>query len=55
MCVYHMQDNATAHTEIFQSVVNKSKSSNPITGLGRPLGSQEVEAPRFFDNWHNQW
>jgi hypothetical protein len=24
------------------------KKSNPITGLDRPLGSQEVEAPRFF-------
>jgi hypothetical protein len=26
--------------------------SNPITGLDRPLGSQEVEAPRFLDNRH---
>jgi len=26
--------------------------SNPITGLNRPLGFQEVEAPRFQDNWH---
>jgi hypothetical protein len=26
--------------------------SNPITGLDRPLGFQEVEAPRFLDNWH---
>jgi hypothetical protein len=24
--------------------------SNPITGLDRPLGFQEVEAPRFLDN-----
>jgi hypothetical protein len=26
--------------------------SNPITGLDRPLGFQEVEAPRFQDNRH---
>ena len=26
--------------------------SNPITGLGRPWGFQEVEAPRFQDNRH---
>jgi hypothetical protein len=26
--------------------------SNPITGLGRPFGFQEVEAPRFQDNRH---
>jgi hypothetical protein len=26
------------------------KKSNPITGLDRPLGFQEVEAPRFLDN-----
>jgi hypothetical protein len=26
--------------------------SNPITGLDRPLGFQEVEAPRFLDNRH---
>jgi hypothetical protein len=25
---------------------------NPITGLDRPLGLQEVEAPRFLDNRH---
>jgi hypothetical protein len=28
------------------------EKSNPITGLDRPLGSQEVEAPRFLDNRH---
>ena len=28
------------------------KQSNPITGLDRPWGFQEVEAPRFQDNWH---
>jgi hypothetical protein len=26
--------------------------SNPVTGLHRPLGFQEVEAPRFLDNRH---
>jgi hypothetical protein len=26
--------------------------SNPITGLDRPLGFQEVEAPRFLDSRH---
>jgi hypothetical protein len=26
--------------------------SNPITGLDRPLGLHEVEAPRFLDNQH---
>jgi hypothetical protein len=26
--------------------------SNTITGLDRPLGFQEVEAPRFIDNRH---
>jgi len=25
---------------------------NPITGLDRPRGSQEVEVPRFQDNRH---
>ena len=25
---------------------------NPITGLDRPRGFQETEAPRFHDNWH---
>jgi len=30
---------------------NKRKS-NPITGLDRPRGFQEVEAPRFQDNRH---
>jgi hypothetical protein len=27
-------------------------SSNPITGLNRPRGFQEVEAPRFQDSRH---
>jgi hypothetical protein len=31
----------------------KSKS-NPITGLDKPRGFQEVEAPRFQDNRHTK-
>ena len=31
------------------------KTSNPITGLDRPLGLQEVEAPRFQDDRHMKW
>jgi hypothetical protein len=30
----------------------KLRQNNPITGLDRPLGFQEVEAPRFADNGH---
>jgi hypothetical protein len=32
------------------SVVQSTRQSNPITGLDRPLGFQEVEAYRFLDN-----
>ena len=32
----------------------KKKQSNPITGLRRPWGFQEVEAPRFQDKRHMQ-
>ena len=28
------------------------RQSNPITGLDRPRGFQEVEAPKFQDNRH---
>jgi hypothetical protein len=31
---------------------SSSHKSNPITGLDRPCGFQEVEAPRFLDNRH---
>jgi hypothetical protein len=31
---------------------HKIKKSNAITGLDRPLGYQEVEAPRFLDSRH---
>jgi len=34
-------------------VLNKNKKkSNPIIGLDRPRGFQEVETPKFQDNWH---
>ena len=32
--------------------VLKKRYSNPITGLDRPRGFQEVEVPRFQDNRH---
>jgi hypothetical protein len=32
----------------------KSKKSFPATGLDRPLGFQEVEAPEFLDNRHTK-
>jgi hypothetical protein len=32
--------------------VCRISTSNPITGLDRPLGFQKVEAPRFLDNRH---
>jgi hypothetical protein len=35
------------------SIVRRNES-NPITGLDRPLGFQEVEAPRFIDNRHTK-
>jgi hypothetical protein len=31
-----------------QNYIKRILKSNPITGLDRPLGFQEVEAPRFF-------
>jgi len=33
-------------------VKKKNIKKNPITGLDRPSGFQEVEAPRFQDNQH---
>jgi hypothetical protein len=38
--------------EKYPRILTSLKSSNPITGLERPLGFQEVEAPRFLDNRH---
>jgi hypothetical protein len=35
-----------------EQILCTTKKSNPITGLYRPLGGQEVEAPRFLDNRH---
>jgi hypothetical protein len=34
------------------TVVVMQRQSNPITGLDRPIGFQEVEAPRFQDIRH---
>ena len=39
---------------IFHTVRRESKSSIPITGLERPWGFQEVEAPRFQDIRHTK-
>jgi hypothetical protein len=36
---------------MFHGMISKSKSF-PATGLDRPLGFQEVEAPEFLDNRH---
>jgi hypothetical protein len=35
-------------------MIIKYKKTSPITGLDRPLGFQEVEAPRFTDNRHTK-
>jgi hypothetical protein len=42
-----VQTGSGAHTASY--IMDKS---NPITGLDRPIGFQEVEAPRFQDNRH---
>ena len=36
----------------FSFIEKNKKKSYPITGLNRPWGFQEVEAPRFQDNRH---
>jgi len=36
----------------WQNEVKVKRYSNPITGLARPWGFQEFEAPRFQDNRH---
>jgi hypothetical protein len=38
--------------EFTEIVICKAKQSNPITGLDRPIGFQEIEAPRFQDSRH---
>jgi hypothetical protein len=35
-----------------KSRVEEKRKSNPWSGLDRPWGFQEVEVPRFQDNWH---
>jgi hypothetical protein len=56
------------YTKVVQQVVNYSMKavtddkiwrwrwrwSFPTTGLDRPLGFQEVEAPEFLDNWRRK-
>jgi hypothetical protein len=34
------------------SAHKKKRQSSPTTGLDRPTGFEEVEAPRFLDNRH---
>jgi hypothetical protein len=34
--------------------LSMTNTTNPITGLDRPWGFQEVEAPRFHDNRHSK-
>ena len=36
----------------FTTTNTQNKKGNPITGLDRPWGFQEVEAPKFQDNQH---
>jgi hypothetical protein len=42
----------TVKNEPSEFYFNRGKVINPITGLDRPLGFQEVEAPRFLGNRH---
>ena len=37
---------------LYVVTVTEDCKSNPITGLDRPRGFQEVEAPRFQDSRH---
>jgi len=34
------------------SSIKVERYSNPITGLDRPRGFQQVKVPIFQDNWH---
>ena len=45
-------DTVPISTNLESSWRVKNLKSNPITGLGRPCGFQEVEAPRFQDSRH---
>ena len=36
----------------FNTTEYQKRHRNPITGLNRPLGFQQVEADRFIDNRH---
>jgi len=49
----HNPSGRTVTLRLTQPLTEMSKrKSNPITGLDRPWGFQEVEAPRFQDNRH---
>jgi hypothetical protein len=48
----HTDTKRTQNRNIVHLLFNVFIESNPITGLDRPLGFQEVEVPRFIDNRH---
>ena len=51
--VLPVEFSASFPSYLFKTVVRKSRVySDPIRGLDRPRGFQEVEAPRFQDNRH---
>jgi hypothetical protein len=37
---------------VYKAIVTVKRYNNPITGLDRPIGFQEAEAPRFQENRH---
>jgi hypothetical protein len=45
----HMAEHNSKWQALLYEVMNFFLS-HPVTGLDRPLGFQEVEAPRFLDN-----
>jgi len=52
-CVHMPEDGLSTGQNMEHTCEGKDKRySNPITGLDRPRGFQEVEAPRFQDNQH---
>jgi hypothetical protein len=40
------------NTVMYTNIVSKKRYSSPITGLGRPTGFREVEAPRYLHIRH---
>jgi len=45
----HTHTHTHTHTHMQKMLIS------PITGLDRPRGFQDVEAPRFQDNQHRKW